>query len=132
MSDYDMPKEKTTEDEADKDETYYPHLKREIYFNVICDHSIYKDLRAVNPLVARWFRVDHMLGLFEPILYVSDFWHLKRDLILLDKEAIERIEKVRSGEEQEGKEGDEEWEKKKLNFDGNITFNFNNFYLSYL
>ena len=97
MSDYDMPKEKAAEDDEDKDDTYYPHLKREINFHVVCDHSIYKDMRQVNPLVARQFIVDHHLGMYEPILYVSDFWHLQRDLILLDQESLERIQKVRDG-----------------------------------
>ena len=76
MSDYDMPKEKAAEGDEEKDETYYPHLKREINFHVVCDHSIYKDMRQLNPLVARWFTFDPVVGLFDPILYVSDFWHL--------------------------------------------------------
>ena len=40
-----MPKEKAADGDQEKDETYYPHLKREINFHVVCDHSIYKDMR---------------------------------------------------------------------------------------
>ena len=58
---------------------------------MVYDTQIYKDVRQINPLLQRKFVIDHVLGLFEPLLYVSDFWHMQRDLIILEKESIERI-----------------------------------------
>ena len=36
--------------------------------------------------------------MYDPILYLSDFWQLRRDMILADDENLERIQKVRDGE----------------------------------
>ena len=98
---------------------------------MVYDTQIYKDVRQINPLLQRKFVIDHVLGLFEPLLYVSDFWHMQRDLIILEKESIERIQKVRGGEEQITDDGAEEFEKRKLNFDGNVKFTFDNYYINY-
>ena len=125
-----MPKEKSDSEEVD--ETYYPHLKREINFHMVCDTSIYKSVQQIHPLLHQHFSIDHVLGLYEPILYVSDFWHMQRDLIMLEEESIDRIHKVRAGEVQEGEEGAEEFQIKKLNFDGNVKFTFDNYYINYL
>jgi hypothetical protein len=128
-----MPKTKEGDDE--KDETYYPHLKQEINFNLIYDTTIYSNSnkgQQPNPLIQKHFAIDRVLGFFDPILYVSDFWHMQRDLVIVDDESVERMNKVRGGEEQEGEEGAEDFELRKLNFAGDVKFTFSNYNINYL
>ena len=81
---------KTVEDaeSADPDDQLYPHWKQELYLNVICDHSKYpKDSMhtgAMPPAVAANLKIDSEALAYEPIIYLSDFWHLKRDFVQLN------------------------------------------------
>ena len=70
--------------EEEVDLTYYPYLKQEINLHLVCDTSAYESRRSLMPTVAHLFSFDHWLGLYDPIVYLSDFWVLMRDLILLD------------------------------------------------
>lgn len=91
-----------------EDETYYPYFKQELNLHVIHDKTVYKDSKGFVPLVAHLSRFDGKIGIYNPIMYLSDFWHLMRDLVLIDEESISRISKVKAGEVQEGKEGMDE------------------------
>ena len=51
---------------------------------------------------------------------------------MLEQESIDRIKKVRAGEVQEGEDGAEEYQIRKLNFNGDVKFTFDNYYLNYL
>jgi len=72
-------------EEKEKDDKFYPHWKRELYLNVICDHSTYAKnamhTGAMPPAVAANLKVDDAVDAYEPILYLSDFWHLKKDYV---------------------------------------------------
>lgn len=76
-----------------KDDKFYPHWKREIYLNVICDHTTYAKnamhTGAMPPAVAANLKVDDAVDAYEPILYVSDFWHLKKDYVQLNDTLID-------------------------------------------
>ena len=77
------------------------------------------------------------LGLYDPIVYLSDFWYLRRDLILMDNSALDRIKKVKSGESIEDdpniKKADlTEFDLARLNFDGKIKITFDNYNMNYL
>jgi len=65
-------------------------------------------------------------------MYMSDFWGLMRDLVLVDTENIDRIRKVRAGEKQEG-DTDTMTEKEieKLNFEGKVKLTWDNYSLTY-
>ena len=76
MSDSEAPLENQVAVKEVKDDSFYPHIKTEINFHVICDHSVYKDMKALHPMIANFFTFNPSLGLFDPILYISDFWHL--------------------------------------------------------
>ena len=66
--------------------------------------------------------IDRQLGLFTPILYVSDFWHLLKDLTLLDQT---NVEKVIAG----NLTIDEETS---LAFDGNLTLTYHTMPVAHL
>ena len=72
----------------EKDDQLHPHWKRELYLNVICDHTKYAKnamhTGAMPPAVAANLKVDDAVDAYEPILYLSDFWHLKKDYVQLN------------------------------------------------
>ena len=74
------------ENAEDEDQTYYPYLKQELNLHVVCDTSVYESRASMMPLVAHLFKHTrfHELGMYEPIVYLSDFWVLMRDLVLVD------------------------------------------------
>ena len=72
MSDYELPKDIQTEPE---DNTYYPHLKREIYLNLLYDDDIYdSSLQKVDWRIAPYLPYDMSVGSYSPVLNPSDFW----------------------------------------------------------
>eukprot|EP00353_Schmidingerella_taraikaensis_P001847 CAMPEP_0185599028 /NCGR_PEP_ID=MMETSP0434-20130131/82409_1 /TAXON_ID=626734 ORGANISM="Favella taraikaensis, Strain Fe Narragansett Bay" /NCGR_SAMPLE_ID=MMETSP0434 /ASSEMBLY_ACC=CAM_ASM_000379 /LENGTH=160 /DNA_ID=CAMNT_0028228245 /DNA_START=123 /DNA_END=605 /DNA_ORIENTATION=- len=133
MGDIDMPEEKETGEavEAAKDETYYPYLKQELNLHVLHDKTIYKNKSSFVPLIAHIMSHDPTLGTYNPIVYMSDFWHLMRDLVKVDTETLDRVKRVRNGEKQEGKEGMSEKEIEKLNFDGKVKLTWDNYGITY-
>jgi hypothetical protein len=78
MSDVPQPKAKTVED--DSEDQFYPHWKREINVNLICDKSLYNQTGSMPSEIARNLKVDWGSFTYSPIIYMSDFWHLKKDL----------------------------------------------------
>ena len=84
FNDFEMPASIQDSEEEEEDLTYYPYLKQEINLHLVCDTSAYESRRSLMPNVAHLFSLDHWLGLYDPIVYLSDFWVLMRDLILLD------------------------------------------------
>ena len=100
MGDFEMPEQKETEEEAleSADQVYHPYLKQELNLHIIFDNTVYQSANGFIPLVAHLIRYDKSLGTFYPILYPSDFWVLMRDLVLVDKESVDRIRKVKAGE----------------------------------
>lgn len=91
---YDLPAEKKVESEDAADEKYVPFIKQELNLHIVYDNSIYKSRQEFIPMIASFYNVEQTLGMYEPIVYLSDFWVLMRDLILLDKERVELIAKV--------------------------------------
>ena len=69
--------------------------------------------------------------MYDPILYLSDFWQLRRDMILADDENLERIQKVRDGETFGDPENQSEAELKNLNWDGKIKLTWDNYSIVY-
>lgn len=85
-----MPKEKENPDEP-KDETFYPHLKREINLHIVTDSSVYPDFEPIPWQLRMHLMHDSRLGTFDPVVYPSDFWHLKKHLLLLNETSIEKL-----------------------------------------
>ena len=81
-------------------------------------------------MLRQYFHVEPSLGLHAPIVYLSDFWVLMRDLVRVDKENIDRIRRVRDGEKQEGDDKMTEKEIEKLNFDGKLRLTWDNWTLN--
>lgn len=129
-----MPKEKKEGEgaETEEDLTYYPYLKQELHLHVVYDTSIYKDRSELAPMNSHLYKIDYLLGLYDPIVYLSDFWVLMRDLILVDLESLERIKKVRAGEIQKGDEKQTEKEVVNLNYAGKLHLSWDNFSSTYL
>lgn len=54
-----------------------------------------------------------------------------RDLILLDEERLERINKVKSGEKQTGDDNSSEKDIENLNYAGKLRLTWDNYHLTY-
>ena len=82
----DAPPVKTKEqEEAEKNEAeVVPHWKREIYVNLVTDNTPYSKTGGIPSEVAKNLQVDWNIDAYEPIIYMSDFWLLKRDMIELN------------------------------------------------
>lgn len=78
MSDIPQPKAKTAEVDENEDQ-YYPHWKKEININLVCDKNLYNKTGNMPSEVARNMKVDWTYNTYAPIVYMSDFWHLKKD-----------------------------------------------------
>ena len=98
----------------------------------MCDTSVYQSRGAFPPLLWRYFNTEQTLGFHAPIVYLSDFWVLMRDLVRVDKESIDRIRRVRDGEKQEGDDKMTEKDIEKLNFDGKLRLTWDNWSMTYL
>lgn len=83
-------------------------------------------------MLGHYIRYEQQLGLHAPIVYLSDFWVLMRDLVRMDKESIDRIRRVRDGEKQEGDDKMTEKDIEKLNFDGKLRLTWDNWSMTYL
>lgn len=80
FSDIPQPKAKKEQQNDDDDEDqYYPHWKKEINVNLICDNSLYNKSGSMPSEIARNLKVDFATMTYAPIIYMSDFWHLKKD-----------------------------------------------------
>lgn len=133
-NDLEMVTNSDEEDDENADKTYYPYLKQLLNLHVVCDTSVYESKASFPPNVYHLLKpgVDRYLGLYRPIVYLSDFWVLMRDLIIIDAESIERIKKVRSGEKQIGTEEMSDKEIENLNFNGKVLLTWDNFNMRYV
>ena len=68
--------------------------------HLVFDVSKYKSRGDLIPQLKDYYKIDYFTGLYEPILYLSDFWVINRDLIAVDDESLDRIKRVRDGEVQ--------------------------------
>lgn len=82
MSDVPIAKKPTSEDSDSEEDFYYPHWKHQIDINLICDDSLYNVTAAIPSEISRGLRgkIDWQTATYEPIIYLSDFWLLKKDL----------------------------------------------------
>lgn len=91
MSDYEMPKDAEDTNKEPEDNTYYPHLKRQIYLNLIYDESVYRSMEEVDWRIKNYMSFDSGIGTYTPVLYVSDFWHLRKHLTELNETSIHEL-----------------------------------------
>lgn len=83
MSDIPQVKDKKKEQQAE-DDLVVPHWQPEFYFNVIYDQSVY-DLQGTMPSeVAAKLRIDWTVYAYQPIIWISDFWNLKKHMVPLN------------------------------------------------
>ena len=82
----DNPPIKTKEQEEiekSKDEVV-PHWKKEIYINLVADNTPYPKTGGIPSEVSKNLKIDWNIEAYEPIIYMSDFWLLKRDMVELN------------------------------------------------
>ena len=84
LSDIPAPKkaENATEDK------HVPHWKTEIYLNLIFDETKYKYKFGMPSEVSSNIVVDWDTITYDPIVYVSDFWLLKKHMVPLNTTVI--------------------------------------------
>lgn len=67
--------------EEEEDLTYYPYLKQELHLHVVHDTTVYKDRGSLIPMTQNYYHFDDQLGMYDPVVLLSDFWVLNRDLV---------------------------------------------------
>ena len=78
-----MVKEKEEED-PNEDKTFYQYFKKELYLYLIYDTQQY-NMNSLPPPIAKNIRVDEQTHTYWPISYLSDYWLLKRDLVMINE-----------------------------------------------
>lgn len=88
FGDVPQPKKKKNEDD-EKENEWLPHWKKEININLVADHNNYPTNVAgsIPPEISKSLKPhwdQRQIKGYEPIIYVSDFWCLKKDMMLLN------------------------------------------------
>lgn len=78
-----MVKEKEEVDE-NEDKTFYQYFKKEIYLYLIHDTTAYQ-LTSLPPPVADAIKINEQTHTYWPIVYLSDYWLLKKDLVMVNE-----------------------------------------------
>lgn len=81
MSDIPAPKKKG-ESEDDDEDRFYPHWKHRIDINLVCDDALYNKSGSIPSEISKSLRgkIDWRTNTYEPIIYLSDWWLLKKDM----------------------------------------------------
>jgi Cleft lip and palate transmembrane protein 1 (CLPTM1) len=82
-----LPEQKKALSEIEEDDgKYYSYFKKELYLYLIYDNSAYSTADGGPPIQIRdKMRIDHETNMYYPITYLSDYWVLKRDLIMINE-----------------------------------------------
>jgi len=80
------PPPKTKEEEKEENEIIElkPHFKTTINVNLVADATHYSTKGGIPAEIAKRLRADWEKYIYEPIIYMSDFWLIKRDYIELN------------------------------------------------
>ena len=78
-----MVKEKEEVD-VNEDKTLYQYFKKELYLYLIYDTMSYQ-LSAMPPPIAKALKVEEATYTYWPIAYLSDYWLLKKDLVMVNE-----------------------------------------------
>lgn len=57
-----------------EEDQFYPHWKREVYLNLVYDDKKYNIKEGMPSEIAASLKVNWDYHVYEPIVYVSDFW----------------------------------------------------------
>lgn len=66
----------------------YTYFKKELYLYLIMDTQKYSP-NSLPPPVAKVIEFDFDTMTYQPIMYLSDYWLLKRDLIMVNESVPE-------------------------------------------
>ena len=85
----DFTAEKSAQKPVEKeeiDENYYPFWQQELYINLLVEHQKYPkgNSAVVPPEIAKALKIDFEKNSYEPIIYLSDFWNLKKNMFQLN------------------------------------------------
>ena len=81
----DIPQPKMKGEGSDEDEDhFYPHWQSNIDINLICDPTKYSVTGGIPPEIARAIHVDWASMTYEPIIYLSNYWNLKKNMRALN------------------------------------------------
>jgi len=74
----------TGNNDTKDDDNVYPHWKTLIDLNLIFDATFYNTNGPMPSEMARVLKVDWDTMSYAPIIYMSDFWLLKKNMVLLN------------------------------------------------
>lgn len=76
---------KQDEDAEPDDDTFYPHWKPVIDLNLIHETTAYTKTGDIPRELYSYLQVDFDTYTYQPIMYMSDFWVLKKHMIQLNE-----------------------------------------------
>ncbi len=80
---------KTADEEKEDDGRYYMYFKKELYLYVIFDNSAYQTSDGIPIQIKPYMRIDHQTNSYYPMTYLSDYWVLKKDLVMVNSTLAE-------------------------------------------
>lgn len=78
------PKTKEEEKEQNENVELQPHWKSTIEINLVADATHYNSKGGIPAEVSKRMKINWETFLYEPIIYMSDFWLIKRDYVELN------------------------------------------------
>ena len=86
----DIPAPKKVEDPTE--DKFVPHFLPAIDINLLFDNMIYSKNSPMSPELMAHMKIVH--GLYEPIIYLSDFWNLKKNMVALNSTLVSEIKEL--------------------------------------
>ncbi|TNV80823.1 hypothetical protein FGO68_gene13054 [Halteria grandinella] len=82
----DIPMPKAKEEPTDEldDGKFLPYFKPELYLYLIYDNSAYQMPQGPPIQIRERMKIHHDTNMYEPIIYLSDYWLLKKDMVLIN------------------------------------------------
>jgi hypothetical protein len=76
-------------DDDPKQDKFVPHWKTEINMNLVADDNRHEFKRGMPPEISKNIVVDWESTTYLPIVYLSDFWLLKKHMVPLNETILD-------------------------------------------
>jgi hypothetical protein len=84
-----MPQPKEEKQDEEDDGKYFPYFKPQLYLYLVYDNTAYQMPQGPPPQIKDKFKIHYETNMYEPIIYLSDYWVLKKDLVLVNETVSE-------------------------------------------
>lgn len=67
-----------------QDNNLYPHWKPDIFIYMVPNTIKYQRVGGMTVDIWNSVKVDHDIGTYSPIIHLTDFWQLDKNLVLIN------------------------------------------------